>query len=119
MPSKIDGFERIARTAYRFTEAGDGSAIDPHPFESRNIHVDLPTIVRSLFDDGHYAQSTFEAFKFVDEEIQRISGITDYGTSLMMKAFSGSPPKVALNKCVTTSEKNEQEGFKFLFAGGV
>ncbi len=61
----------------------------------------------------------FEAFKFVDEEVQRISANSDFGTSLMMKVFGGAKPQLALNPGMTTSEKNEQDGFKFLFAGAM
>jgi len=75
--------------------------------------------VKKLFDDGHFAQASFEAFKFVDEEVQRISGSSEFGTSLMMKAFGGSRPPIALNPGMTASEKNEQEGFKYLFAGAI
>jgi uncharacterized protein (TIGR02391 family) len=109
-------FERIVRAAQNHTEesvdAGDG-----HPFQTRNIHADLPTDVQRLFDNGHYSQSTFEALKFVDEEIQRITSSTDFGQSLMMDAFNEKKPLVALNGLATTSEINEQAGFKFLFAG--
>src|SRR5581483_5812971 len=59
------------------------------------------------------------AFKFIDEEMQRIAGSTDHGTSLMMKALGGSPPNVRLNPGMTKSEQDEQEGYKFLFAGAM
>lgn len=109
-------FEEIVRRANQFTEAAaaeDGS----HPFDARDVHADLPADVRRLFDNGHFSQATFEAFKFVDEEVARIAGSSDHGTKLMMTAFGGSVPAVKLNPGMTTSEKDEQEGFKFLFAG--
>jgi Protein of unknown function (Hypoth_ymh) len=42
-----------------------------------------------------------------------------HGTSLVMTVFGGAPPQLALNPGMTLSEKNEQEGFKFLFAGAM
>ena len=117
MASRLDEFERIARRAHEFTEAGtakDGS----HPFDARNIHPDLPGDVRRMFNNGHYPQATFEAFKFVDEEMQSISGSSEHGTKLMMTVLGGTSPALKLNPGMTTSEKDEQEGFKFLFAGG-
>lgn len=119
MASDIRRFEEIVRRAYRFTESTARADASGHPFEARNIHSDFPVQARKLFDDGHYAQATFEAFKFVDEEVQRISANSDYGTSLMMKVFGGLKPALALNPGMTTSEKSEQEGFKFLFAGAM
>lgn len=110
-------FERIARNAHAFTEASSESTSSGHPFEERNIHPDLPVEVRRLFDNGHYAQATFEALKFLDEEVQRISGDFDYGKNLMMRVFGGTPPRLPLNPGMTPSEQGEQEGFKFIFAG--
>ncbi|WP_425493164.1 TIGR02391 family protein [Dyella lutea] len=77
----------------------------------------MPEDVRRLFDNGHYAQATFEALKYLDEEVQRISGDSDFGKSLMMRVFGGVPPKLRLNPGMTASEQSEQEGFKFIFAG--
>ncbi|MCL5887430.1 MAG: TIGR02391 family protein [Actinobacteria bacterium] len=79
----------------------------------------MPSDVSGLFDNGHCAQATFEAFKYVDEEIQRISGNSDYGSSLMMKALGGTPPSVKLNPGMTKNEQSEQEGYKFLFCGAM
>jgi uncharacterized protein (TIGR02391 family) len=114
--SSLDSFERIVREAHNHTEAS-AEIEDGHPFAVRNIHADLPSDVRRLFDNGHYSQATFEALKFVDEEIQRIANSTDFGQSLMMTAFNETKPLLALNGLVTVSEINEQTGFKFLFAG--
>lgn len=114
--SNLDFFERVVRAAHNHTEASESTG-DDHPFEVRNIHADLPADVRKLFDNGHYPQATFEALKFVDEEVARISKSTENGKSLMMNAFREANPVLALNALVTVSEKNEQEGFKYLFAG--
>lgn len=119
MVSNLQLFEEIVRRAYRFTESPISAGVSGHPFEARNIHSDLPTNVQMLFDNGHYAQATLEAFKFIDEEIQKISANSDYGFGLMMKVFGGSKPELALNAGLTTSERNEQDGFKFLFAGAM
>ncbi|MDQ6433063.1 TIGR02391 family protein [Mesorhizobium sp. LHD-90] len=119
MARRLDDFERIARQAYRFTEAASPQREAGHPFDSRNLHSDLPPDTRRLFDNGHFAQSTFEAFKFVDEEMQRISNDNDFGTSLMMRVLGGVSPAIKLTPMMTETEKKEQEGFKFLFAGGV
>lgn len=119
MANSFERFERIARKAHQFTEAAATKSDGAHPFDARNVHADLPAEVRRLFDNGHCAQATLEAFKFVDEEMQRISKSSDFGTSLMMRALGGNTPAVRLNPGMTGSEKNEQEGFKFLFAGAM
>ena len=119
MANDLELFESIVRRAYRFTEASAISADTTHPFEIRGLHPDLPKDVRDLFDNGHYAQATLEAFKFLDEEVQRVSGSSDHGTSLMMRVFGGNAPPLKLNSGLSLSEKNEQEAFKFLFAGAM
>jgi uncharacterized protein (TIGR02391 family) len=117
MTEKLSTFERVVRRAHLFTDATP--AQPGHPFEERNIFERLPNVVRDLFDDGHYAQATFEAFKFLDNEIARLSSSSDFGKSLMMKAFNESAPLIKLNSLTNESERNEQEGFKFIFAGAV
>ena len=119
MANRLDWFESIVRRAHRFTEAESKPESTVHPFESRNVHPDLPDEVRRLFDNGHYVHATLEAFKFIDEEVQRLAKSSDYGVSLMMRVFSGTPPPVALNPGMTVSERNEQDGFKFMFAGAM
>ena len=115
----LDGFEEIARRAYLFTSAA--SDVEPvlHPFDRRNIHEKLPSRVRELFDNGHYSEATFEAFKFIDKEVQRLSGLQLSGVKLMMTALSESKPLLVLTPCTTPSEVDEQKGFQFLFAGSV
>jgi len=112
-------FEDIVRRAYQFTDSEPENLQAQHPFEERNIHQSLPDSVKSLFDDGHYAQATFEAFKFVDKEIQRLSSSSESGFKLMMQVLSQSSPTIQLTPCSTSSEKDEQKGFQFLFAGGI
>lgn len=119
MAPSLQLFEGIVRRAHEFTEGDPQSAAEAHPFATRNVHGDLPADVRRLFDNGHFAQATFEAFKFLDEEVQRLAGDPDFGRSLMMRVFGGEPPTLPLNPGMTTTEKSEQEGFKFLFAGSM
>ncbi len=125
MPNSLEKFGAIARAFARLPRqepATQPTAETPalHPFEDRNIHTNLPPKVRELFDDGHFPQATELAFKHLDKEIQRHSGLTtESGFKLMMAAFDGATPKIKLNGLVTISEKDEQEGFRFVFAGGM
>lgn len=112
-------FERIVRSAGEFTEERAKPAGGFHPFDERNIHPTISDVVKKLFDDGHFAQATFEAFKFVDKEIQRHSGNSEIGFKLMMKVFSEDAPLIKLNTLQSTSEKDEQKGYQFLFAGSM
>jgi uncharacterized protein (TIGR02391 family) len=79
----------------------------------------LPSTVRDLFDNGHYPEATFEAFKFVDKQVQLHSNLSESGFKLMMQAFADSSPAVQLTPLTTVSERDEQKGFQFLFAGSM
>lgn len=125
MKVSLDWFERVVRSV--------GDAVDPpvvpldpvdveqpHPFETRNIHPDLPKKVRKLFDDGHYDDSVFAAFKYVAKEVMRISRIRGQtGFKLMMDAFNEANAKIPLNALSTDSEIDEQRGYRHMFAGSV
>ncbi len=124
MPSSLEKFEAIARALTRLPRqepARQAATETPslHPFDSRNIHPDLPVKVRELFDDGHFPEATSLAFKYLDKKVQKHSGLTESGYKLMMAAFDGATPKVKLNPLVTTSEIDEQQGYRFVFAGGM
>ena len=119
MTKFLDRFEDVVRRAAQFTEAPIMPLGGLHPFEERNVHPRLPIIVKQLFDDGHYAQATFEAYKFVDKEVQRFSGITESGYKLMMQVFAAESPAIKLTDLSSETKKNEQKGFQFLFAGSV
>lgn len=110
-------FERIVRKARNIGEPAIIESAGVHPFDERNIHPEIALISMKLFDDGHYAQATFEAFKYIDNQVKAISGIEDTGFSLMMNAFNETSPKVKLTDLQTMSERDEQKGFRYIFAG--
>lgn len=114
----LDRFERVVRRSGEFSDEATVRLDELHPFQMRSIHAKLPPKVRQLFDDGHYAEATFEAFKFLDKKVSTISGIKDSGYKLMMSAFAGSGP-LKLNPLLTESEKDEQKGFQFMLAGAM
>lgn len=119
MESELEKFEQVARRAHRFSEAREPSPVTEHAFEQRNIDSRLPPSVIQLCDNGHYAQATFEVYKFVDKEIQRHARSTKSGYALMMETLGGASPAVRLNPMLTASQQDEQKGYSFLFAGSI
>ena len=110
-------FEQIARAARNVGQPSVTEDRGVHPFDERNIHPDIAGVSLKLFDNGHYAQATFEAFKFIDNQVKLTSGIEDTGFSLMMNAFSETNPRIKLTDLVSMSDKDEQKGFRYIFAG--
>ena len=113
----FERFESLVRRVAQYTEEPVTES-DTHPFIERAVHDALPQKVRKLFDDSHYAESTFEAFKFFDRKISDFSGIKESGQKLMMAALAESGP-IKLNTLQSDSDKDEQSGFRFMFAGAV
>ena len=119
MSNRLRHFEKITRRAHQFSASRPRSASFQHPFEERNIDPNLPDVVRALFDNGHCAQATFEAYKFVDKEVQRHAKSSKSGKKLMMEAFRELNPPIRLSPLINDTQRSEQEGFKFLFAGSI
>ena len=119
MDRRLQTFERIVRMSYQLTDAREDSHTIGHPFDERNLHHLMPDVVRQLFDDGHYSQATFEMYKFVDNQVQMFANSSETGYKLMMQAFAKDNPQIKLTPLKTTSDKDEQTGFQFLFAGAV
>ena len=120
MSNLLARFESIARAsgdlAYGAPEEDSDQA---HPFDERNVHPDISRVSLKLFNNGHYSQATFEAFKLLDNRVKKLSRINDSGFKLMMAAFTENNPKIKLTAMNTTSETDEQMGFKFIFAGSM
>lgn len=116
----LNRFESITRRAFEFTSASpQEELVGVHPFDERNMHPDIASLTQKLFDDAHYAQATFEAYKFVDKKVSRLAGLSESGVKLMMRAFSEKSPLIKLTPLGTTSETDEQEGYKHIFSGSV
>lgn len=119
MARQLEYFERVVRRSYGFTEQRHEPPGGEHAFDQRNIHDALPSIVKALFDDGHYSQATFEAFKYVDKQLQILANSSESGFKLMLQAFAEKNPMVQLTPCKSVSERGEQKGYQFLFAGSM
>jgi len=118
MTDKLHLFRTIVNRVSDFNEINSSeTSDDSHPFDSRNVHPEISKVSLSLFDNGHFSQATFEAYKLLDKRVASLSGSSNSGVKLMMEAFNENAPLIKLNALLTTSEKDEQQGFKFIFAG--
>lgn len=123
MATALELFEQIARRSPAPQVAEEEATVvdgrPAHPFELRNVHVGFPPKVRKLFDDGHGAEATFLAFKYVEKVVQQHAGTTEIGEKLMMAVFNPDNPVLKLNTLSNSSEKDEQRGYRFVFSGAV
>jgi uncharacterized protein (TIGR02391 family) len=83
------------------------------------IHPEIRRVSKNLFLTKNYASSILEAFKAINNLVKaRVKGLTkEDGKALMAQAFLESRPMLKLNDLLSDSEKNEQEGFRFIFQG--
>lgn len=120
MTDSLKKFEKIARKIAQYASpSSEVKEETTHPFDQRNIHPEISNVSLKLFDDGHYSQATFEAFKYLDKKVAKLAKAKESGHGLMMATFKESSPAIQLNSLGTSSEKNEQKGYQFLFSGSV
>ena len=119
MGNELEWFEELVRNSQAPQISHLNGSIELHSFDERNIHPEITTVAKKLFDDGHFAQATFEAFKQLDKIVGGISGTNESGYKLMMNAFSDKGDHIRLTNLTTTSETDEQKGYQFIFSGSV
>ena len=119
MTGIIEKFERIVRLSYKHLDARPKSGDGSHPFDQRNIHPEIQRASKKLFDNKHFSHATFAAFKCIEKKVQETSSLSSAGWDLMMKAFNKKSPKIKLNNLDLMSDKNEQEGYMFIFGGAM
>ena len=84
------------------------------------LHPEIERACSKLFLDGHYAEAIENACKVLDMLVKLRSMRTDpSGTELMQLVFSPKAPILKFNDQATDSEKSEQQGMMYLFAGAM
>jgi uncharacterized protein (TIGR02391 family) len=80
----------------------------------------LRQATRRLFRDGYYAQAVTEAYKVVNNTVKTNAKTPEKdGTPMMMAVFDRAKPILRINAGKTQSDRDEQEGYKFIFAGAM
>jgi len=88
-------------------------------FKSGDLHHKVESSSKSLFITSHFSQAILEALKALETVIREISGLNFAGQDLINKAFIGNEPKIKLTPMNDIAERDEQEGFRFIFMGVV
>ncbi|HTG34034.1 MAG TPA: TIGR02391 family protein [Thermoanaerobaculia bacterium] len=89
-------------------------------FSSLELHPEIARAVTNLFEDGHCANAVEDACKVLDLLVKMRSGRVDLGgTELMQAVFSPKSPALKFSDLKTESEKSEQQGLMFLYAGAM
>jgi len=86
-------------------------------FMSRDFHAEVIRHSRSLYLDGHLFHAVFEAAKAYNKAVREKACSTKDGQSLMLEVWGWDKGCLKITSCVTDTDKNVQDGVKFLSAG--
>ena len=85
-------------------------------FLTRSFHQEIICHCKRLFEQGNYFHAVFEVAKVYNKKVQEKAKSTKDGQALMMDVWTSSGV-LKITKCQTETDKNVQEGIKFLSAG--
>lgn len=87
-------------------------------FDATVTDVDLRTVTRTLYRDGHFARSVEEAFKYLCNAVKgRANDQVHDGWDLMVQVFDPKAPVLRLSRLRSLSERDQQAGYRFIFGG--
>lgn len=86
-------------------------------FADLDLHPEVKNRVSKLFLDGHYANAVEDACKVLDLLVKIRSGDDRSGTDLMQAVFSPKTPILRFNDLASETDRSEQQGMMFLYAG--
>lgn len=101
------------------TEQKDTVKFTVQLFDSMQFHPKVIEASRELFEDGHYRDAIYRAFVEVNNFVKIKAKSQLDGRNLMSTVFRLENPIIKLNSLKTQSDKDEQEGFMFLFMGAM
>lgn len=90
------------------------------------IHPMIEKTSRKLFEDGHYANASEDAFIEINSRVKKIYKIVNSekdrvpdGVDAMNTVFSSNNPDVMFADISTDTGKNMQKGYMYMFAGAM
>lgn len=86
-------------------------------FMSRDFHQEINKHSRKLFLESNYFHAVFEAAKAYNKLVREKARSTRDGQSLMLEVWGWERGVLKVTPCLTDTDKNVQDGIKFLSAG--
>lgn len=96
-----------------------GPASSKLSYDFSKIHPRVRNECESLFATGHYSEAIRKAFTVLEVMVREKSRLDKSGKALMGEVFRLNEPIIRLNGLGDQSERDEQEGFMFLFMGSM
>jgi uncharacterized protein (TIGR02391 family) len=86
-------------------------------FMGRGFHPEVIRHAQPLFMDGHLFHAVFEAAKVYNKAVREKAQSGKDGQSLMLDVWGWEKGCLKITPCMTETDKNVQDGVKFLSAG--
>lgn len=86
-------------------------------FDSRRYHTEIFKHSRKLFIEGHHFHAVFEAAKVYNKLVKKKSLSAKDGQELMLDVWGPEKGVLKITACLTETDRNVQDGVKFLSAG--
>lgn len=86
-------------------------------FMSRSFHSEIVRHCKKLFIEGHYFHAVFEACKVYNKLVQSKANSNKDGQPLMLEVWGPEKGVLKITPCQTETDRNVQDGVKFLSAG--
>ena len=86
-------------------------------FDARGFHAEIVKHCRTLFGQSHFFHAVFEAAKVYHNAVRDKAQSAKDGEALMMAVWAPDTGVLKLTACQTETDRNVQDGIKFLSAG--
>jgi uncharacterized protein (TIGR02391 family) len=95
-----------------------GAAREAHTeFVARGFHAKIIEHCKQLYAQENYFHAVFEACKVYNKDVQAKSNRTSDGAALMLEVWGCDKGVLKITQCQSDTDKNIQDGVKFLSAG--
>lgn len=111
--SKKEDIEKILQKAEIIVQSETSAYRD---FNARCFHLEIHKHCLKLYCQGNYFHAAFEAAKVYNKKVQEKSRSKKDGQALMMEVWT-TLGVLKVTPCQTETDRNIQEGIKFLSAG--
>ena len=106
-----------AKVAKTISEAQKRADSLREKLQERNAHYILFNFCKEEFCNNDYFHAVQEAIKSILVRVRDISCLSTDGRALIQQVFQLTAPYIIINNFQTSSERNEQEGFKMICEG--
>lgn len=118
---QLCGENDLRAAVYSILQAAGVSTIeanaDKQEFLSRGFHPDVIRHCQTLFIQGNYFHAVFEACKLYNKMVREKALSSKDGEALMMDVWGWQNGVLKVTPCQSDTDKNVQDGIKFLSAG--